>query len=267
MALFNNELSVIRQYLSTVVGDLILSTATTPLDTEYYTDSSLTKAEDYYNQHKYRGYCYYGTAIGQEREVYDWVFANHMILFAPIFSPTIADGDKFELHYIFTEGDYRQAINLAIEASAGKYVIDKIDETITLVADTYEYTLPASMSFVHKVTTEHTADTGKFYDSDEIDIRDWDIISPRTLKLRHGYYSITAGKDLRIEGQGRQDALTSDIDVCYLPLDWVVQKAITFLPQNKIQSNQLDNTYRQALVISAREPRNYPTPEARRVVD
>lgn len=164
MALFSNALSVIRQYLSSQVGDLILSTAVAPLGDYHYTDSSLRKADNYYQDHGYSGYCYEGTAIGQEREVYDWVYANRTILFAPPFSPSLVASDKFELHYIFTEAEYRRAINLSIEAMAGKYLIDIKDETtirLTSTKDnlgnivyTWEYALPLSMLYLYRVITE-----------------------------------------------------------------------------------------------------------------
>lgn len=174
------------------------------------------------------------------------------------------------MHRIFTEDDYRKAINLAIEALAGKYLVDIIDDTtITLSADTYEYALPTSMLYLTKVTTEDEVDGDIFYDTGEVDPRDWSIMKayPPYLKLRKGYYSITADKDLRLEGQGTQPLVDDDTDVIYFPPAWVVQKAITFLPQNKIQANELDATYRQALVLSVREPRNWPNPIAKSVVE
>ncbi len=108
-----------------------------------------------------------------------------------------------------------------------------------------------------------------FYDTGVIDSRNWSIIKayPPYLKLRKSYYSITADKDLRLEGQGTQPIVDDDTDVIYLPPAWVVQKAITFLPQSKIQSNVLDATYRQALILSADEPRVYPNPRAQRIVE
>lgn len=264
---FSNTLAVVRQYLSSVVGDLILSTAGgTPTSTTYV-DTKLLRNDDYYNEHHYRGYCYYGTAIGQEREVSDWTLTTpaNTITFAPAFSPAPAAGDEFELHHIFSEDEYRKAINLGIGSC--KYLIGKIDVTIVLVADTYEYTLPADMDYIHKITTEKTAGGGIFDESDAIDPRDWRLISPRKLKLHEDYYSVTAGKDLRIEGQGRQALVTADTDIIYLPLDWLVQKAIASLPSSKIQSNQLTETYRRALTLSVNEPRNSPRPDARRVVE
>ena len=175
-----------------------------------------------------------------------------------------------ELHRIFTTDEYNKAINLAIEALAGKYLVDIIDDTtITLAADTYEYALPTSMLYLYKVTTEDEVDNNTFYESAEIDPRDWSIIKsyPPKLKLHESYYSITAGKDLRLEGQGSQATVNTDASLIYLPPDWLVQKAITFLPKNKIGSNKLDETYRQALIISGREPVVRPYPIARAVVE
>ena len=175
-----------------------------------------------------------------------------------------------ELHRIFTTDEYNKAINLAIEALAGKYLVDIIDDTtITLATDTYEYALPTSMLYLYKVTTEDKVAGDIFYEKDEIDPRDWSIMKsyPPQLKLRYGYYSITAGKDLRLEGQGTQPTVSANTDVIYLPPDWVVQKAITFLPVAKIQSGGLDQIYAQAMVASAREPRNWANPRAQAIVE
>lgn len=268
MSLFSNAFSVVRQHVSAQVGDLILSTPSTATSTTAV-DTLMRKGDDYYNEHHYRGYCYEGTAIGQEREVSDWVNSSNTITFDPAFSPALTTGDKLEYHYIFTEDEYRKAINLAIDRLAdGKYLIDKTDETtITLVADTYEYSLPTDMYYVHRIITETEAGGGEFEEENVIDPRDWRLISSRKLKLDEDRYSITAGKDLRLEGQGKQDTVSADTDTIVLPLDWLVQKAITFLPKNKIQSNKLDDVYRQALALSANEPRRFPNIVGRRVLE
>ena len=135
------------------------------------------------------------------------------------------------------------------------------------MADVYEYTLPDGMDFVQRITTEDTADSGEFEHDDEIDPRDWELISPRKVKLHESRYSITAGKDLRVEGQGAQATVDDDADDIELPLDWLVQKAITFLPKGKILSNKLESTYNQALLMSSKEPRRWTDPHARRVVE
>jgi len=268
MGLFSNIQRAIRHYLATAVSDNIFGQAgTTGADTTHIYAPFLHQPDDYYNNQFYEVYVYEGTNKGVTKRVTDWVLSTYLLTVHSAYAAACDATSYIELHRIFTLDDYNKAINLAIESIADNYLIDKIDETTVLVADTYEYTLPTTMYFVHKVTTENKADSGIYYDGDEIDPRDWNLIAPRKLKLRYGYYSITAGKDLRLEGQGRQALVVSDEDVIELPPDWLVQKAITFLPQNKIQSNNLDATYRNALVLSAKEPRRWANPKAQRVVE
>ena len=270
MALFSNSLAVVRQYLSSAVGDLIMGTFASGTSTTGV-HTMLRKGDDYYNEHHYRGYIFGGTNIGEEREASDWTLTSpaNTLTFAPAFTAAIDVTSRYELHYIFTEDEYRRAINMAIQSlPSHKYVLDMIDtSTVTLVADIYEYTLPDGMDFIHRIITEDTADSGEFNNDDEIDPRDWELISPRKLKLHDTRYSITAGLDLRVEGQGSQATVDDDADDIEIPLDWLVQKAITFLPKGKIMSNKLDSTYNQALLLAAKEPRRWPNPRARRVVE
>lgn len=266
MPLFSNQLSVIRQYVSNAVGDLILVTAGTTVSNTSLVDTLLRQGADYYSDHKYKGYCYAGSAIGEERDVSAFATVGS-VTFAPAFG-TIVAADKFEFHYKFTEDDYRKAINQAIDFSVGgKYLIDVIDSTaIQLSANTYEYTLPTTMYFVHNIITEDAVSGGKYKDGAAIDPRDWRLISSRKLKL-HERYGITADKYLRLEGQGVQANATIDTATIHLPMDWLVQKAITFLPLEKIQSNKLDKTYDRAMVSSAITPVNYPNPRGQKVME
>ena len=252
-------------------GDLIFGQAgTAGATTTQIHAPFLHQPDDYYNNQFYEVYVYEGTNQGITKRVTDWVLSTYLLTVHSAYNVACDATSFLELHRIFTTDDYNKAINLAIDALAKKYLIDIKDETtITLAADTYEYDLPTSMLYLHKITTEDRADSGIFYERDEIDPRDWSIIkaeSPK-LKLRYGSYSISPGKDLRLEGQGAQPAVNGDTDIIYLPPDWLVQKSITFLPQNKIQSGGLDTTYRNALVLSAREPRTWPNPKAQSIVE
>ncbi len=114
-----------------------------------------------------------------------------------------------------------------------------------------------------------TAGGGRWLADDVIDPRNYSIIKsyPAKLKLHEDYYTIDEDLYLRLEGFGAQAIVDDDTDVINLPPDWLVQKAITFLPQNKIQSNKLDNVYRQAVVFSSIEPRACASPKARRIVE
>ena len=265
--MYENTLWEVRHYVASSVSDLLYGVCgTTGATTTKIHAPFLWQADDYYNNNHYEVYVYLGTNKGVTKRVTDWVNTGNLLTVHSAYTAACDATSYIELHKIFTADEYNKAINLAIESIADKYLINKIDETITLVADVTEYTVPDEFDYVHKITEEETADTGEFYDAYEVDSRQWGIISPRTLKLSEAF-SITAGKDLRIEGQGRQNTVSDDIDKIYIPPDWLVNKAITFLPQNKIQSGGLDATYRNALVLSAREPRNWANPRAKSVID
>ena len=270
MALFSNSLETIRKLVSSTVGDLIKGTFSSGTTTTG-ADNMLRQPDNYYSDHKYRCYIYDGTNIGSEREASGWTLSTHTLTFDPAFPVAIDNTSKYELRHIFTENELRRAINLAIESLAtGKYLIDKIDSSIVLVADTYEYTLPVGFSYIHRITTEKEAGSNEFPAWATIDPRNWALISPRKLKLHEDYYTITAGNDLRIEGQGRQASLATDTDVCYLPPDLVIAEAILRLPQSKIESNKLGGVYAQAHLNAdyyRRTERKYPDPRARRVVE
>uniref|UniRef100_A0A6M3K0J0 Putative structural protein n=1 Tax=viral metagenome TaxID=1070528 RepID=A0A6M3K0J0_9ZZZZ len=354
MSLFSNTLAVVRQYLSMEVGDLLYGQCgTTGATTTKIYAPFLWQANDYYNNHNYNVYVYAGTNIGVEKRVTDWVLADFLLTVHSVYAAACDATSYVELHHIFTQDEYRKAINLAIESIAGKYLIDIKDEATIRLTSTednlentvyaWEYALPTSMLYLHRVITEEpvsgikltgtisdtaftdgetitggtsgatgelsydaatyirvskvsgtfvtgetatggtssetcsaitaveseTAGGRRWLDKDIIDPRDYSIIKsyPAKLKLDKRYYSIDADLYLRLEGQGTQPIVDSDSDIIYLPPDWVVQKAITFLPQSKIQSNKLDNVFRQALIMSAREPRYAPNPSAKRIME
>jgi len=271
MSFFNNPLYTLRQYLATSVGDNITGQCgTTGATTQKIYAPFLYQANDYYNNHNYEVYVYAGTNIGVTKRATDWVLADLLLTVHSAYVAACDATSYIELHHIFTEDEYRKAINLAIESLARKYFIDLIDDTtITLVADTYEYALPTNFLYLHQIITEDEVDGDEFFESAIIDPRSWSIIKayPPTLKLDKRYYSVTADKDLRLEGQGAQATVSDDTDVIYLPPDWVVAKAITMLPGNKIESNALTETYRRAVNIAAKEPVALSYPHARKILE
>ncbi len=268
MSDYSNTLAVLRHYLSSSVGDLIHGQCgTTGATTAKIYAPFLWKADDYYNDNYYEVYVYAGTNIGVTKRAINWVLTDLLLTVHSVYDAACDATSYVELHRFFTEDEYRKAINLSIESLKENYLIDMADETITLVADDYGYTLPSGMTHVHRVITEDEADSGLFYQEDELDARSWELVSPRTLKLNQTYYTITAGRDLRVEGHGRQELLTTDTSICYLPPDWLIQKAITFLPQPKMQSHKLEDTFRMALATSFVEPRAYPKAASRKVIE
>ena len=125
---------------------------------EYY-----DKADDYFNQLKHEAYCYEGTNIGVVRNITDWVNSTHTATLSPAAGSDYAASSKLELHHIFTETEYRNAINQAISMVARTYFIRDDDETIHMTEDTdndgntsydREYDLDLSMLGVYRVMVE-----------------------------------------------------------------------------------------------------------------
>jgi len=266
--MYSNTLQEVRHYLSGAVGDLEYGQCgvTGATTTKIYI-TTLWQPDDYYNEHKHQVHIYSGTNIGVDRRVTDWVLADKLATVHTAYDAACDASSWAEFHYKFTADDYGKAINLAIISLGDKYYIPMTDETVTGVADQYEYDIPDNFTHISRLTKETSADSGEFTLPNAIEPRIWELISPRKLKFAKPHYSPDAGIDLRLEGSGTQELLVADTDICYLPVDWLIQKAITFLPQGKIQSNELDDTYKQALLFSSREPLAGPDPRAQRVVE
>uniref|UniRef100_A0A6M3J8Z6 Putative neck protein n=1 Tax=viral metagenome TaxID=1070528 RepID=A0A6M3J8Z6_9ZZZZ len=158
---------------------------------------------------------------------------------------------------------------LSYGVSGGTYIrVRKVDGTFVTGETATGGTSLKTCSAITAVAYE-PAGMGRFLNEDRIDSRNWSVIKsyPPKLKLDKRYYSVEEDLYLRLEGQGTQPIVDDDADIIYLPPAWIVQKAITFLPQNKLESNKLQETYRAALAISAVEPKASPHSFNRAIVE
>lgn len=360
MAVFSTTLAVLRQYVASAVGDLLYGVCgTTGATTTKIYAPFLWKPNDYYSDIFSEVYVYAGTNIGVTKRITDWDLTTYLLTVHSVYAAACDATSYIELHYIFTEDEYRKAINLAIESIANRYLVPLVDGTtikLTSTTDnlggtvyTYEYSMPTNISNLHYVIVEEavsgikltgtvsgaftagekvtggtsgatgelaygpagstyirlrkvsgtfvvgetatggtstktcsaitavasdTSGLGVWYNEDRLDPRNWNIVKAYpsdTPKLRINKSYISSFDEdlyLRLEGQRRQPILSADTEVCYLPPDWIVNKAITFLPENKIQSNQLAGTYARAYAWCERHPiSNPPHPEARQVME
>lgn len=170
MALYSNTERVVHQYLSQLVNDCILATAsagTSTTATIATTDPPqfYDKGDDYFNKGEYELYAYSGTNIGVSRLASDWVKSTHVLTVTPAAGSDYDTTSLLELHRIFTVAEMRYAINQAIDLFARKYFINIDDETTVVLEETtdntgeiilytYEYALPTSLLYIHRVTTE-----------------------------------------------------------------------------------------------------------------
>lgn len=171
MAIYSNSYAVIRQRLASMVGDGMFPPATADSgSTSTLVDTDLTEADDYFNNLRYYLYVYDGANEGSERKVSDWDNATNTLTLSPAFSSAIDNTSKYELHNIFREFEYRNAVNQAIEKIGTKYLIDLVDTTTIRLTSTtsndgdtvytWEYALPSDAFYIHRIITEDY-ETGK----------------------------------------------------------------------------------------------------------
>jgi hypothetical protein len=107
--------------------------------------------------------------------------------------------------------------------------------------------------------TEQAGD-GKFPPENVLDPRDWRILKPYApkIKLMEGYYTVVEDLRLRLEYQGIQDNVTADTDTIMLPTHEFLEVAATFLPFNKIESNNFTAKFNSCMrtrdKVEARPP-------------
>ena len=274
MALFSNTLPILRQALASAVGDLdygqcgVTGATTTKIYAPF-----LWKADDYYNDHNYEVYVYAGTNIGVTKRITDWVLSTFLATVHSAYDAACDATSYIELSRIFTEEDKRKALNRVVEFMADKYMLDVVNVATTLSTNTYEYAMPTSIPFeyVHRITRETTAAGGVFADVNIINPDWYKFIVVGTAsfvkfdEIKYKLPSAHNSKDLRLEGQKRQLTLSSDTVTCYLPFDWMIQKAITYLPLDKIESNKLDKTLAAALSFVENVPLRGVYPNSKKV--
>jgi len=115
-----------------------------------------------------------------------------------------------------------------------------------------------------------TAGDGRYLDQDVMNDEDWNIVKANPAKIQFRLAAVGSAqtdRHVRLDGQGTQPLLTADTSICYLPADWIVSKAITLLPYNKIESANLAETFRVAERQAALMPYKVSYPRAKSVVE
>jgi len=124
-----------------------------------------------------------------------------------------------------TNEELEQAINAAIDDARNEmpYHIDP-DETIELAEDTYEYDISAlGFSYIHRITMADTE--GDFPTTNIICPHMYRVNAGPTLVFDERTWTPIDGRDLRIEGQASQAALSSGTDVLYISDAYIVNTA------------------------------------------
>ena len=162
--------------------------------------------------------------------------------FAPV--ATLTANDSVEMHERFNVATYNDFINMAIEMVAKEALVYKVDTSIELDTDTYQYTLSTQFLYIHKIEMESS--TADVYNTQKsIDPRYWRVINSSTIKLEFikDVWSPTDGRNIRITGFASPSTLDTDTEECPINPTWVAYQAAALLHQSRIRGQDNDSEW------------------------
>ncbi|MBU2118758.1 MAG: hypothetical protein KJ954_14315 [Alphaproteobacteria bacterium] len=161
---------------------------------------------------------------------------------ATTFSPAVVAAvdatDLFELWRDFRIEDVDAAINYAILKVQDEALADKVDETLAVLASTYEYTVPTGFYTIETILQEQA--TANRYDpyTDRLDPeKGWRILRSSTKKIwfDSNLVSLVVGRNLRVIGQQLAPQLTTDASTTDVNPAYIVEQAAARLHQSLIR--------------------------------
>ncbi len=193
---------------------------------------------------------------GETRRISDFTLSTGTITISSdkAFSVAPAAGDTYAILSEYDWDEIAAAINMIIDSLTEKALIYKVDETVEMQDDTYEYAIPDGFVTIHRLS--QADDNGNFPN----------IISPDQYRIIHGAVPkicfnrtdasqipeghwigntwvedyLDDGKKLRIEGYGKQARLTTDDSICYLNPNYVIYKAAALALGARIRAQDAD---------------------------
>ncbi len=199
------------------------------------------KPDDFFNDWV-EVFCYQGTGVGTSGNPYNWDNTTHTLTFRP--AATLTSGDLVEMHERFNVDTYNDFINLAIEMVAKEALLNKVDTSIELDTNVYQYTLPTQFLHIHRVEMEDS--TADVYNTQKpIDPRYWRVVKSATTKIEFvkDNWTPTDGRNLRITGLASPSILDTDTEECPLNPAFVTYQAAALLHQSRIRGSGVDSEY------------------------
>ncbi len=242
MAIYSSARYTLRHKVSRMANDLILGTVSSPASGTFVCATrDWEKPDDYFNDW-IQMFCYSGTGVGTDGNPTEWVNSTHTLTFLP--AATLTSGDLVEMHQRFTTDEYNQYINLAIDMVATKALLNKVDESITLVTDTYQYTISTQFLYIDKIELE--SDTSGVYNTQKpINQMYYRVLKASTLELEFvkDLYEITNGRKLRITGYASPSSLDTDTEACPVNPAYITYQAAALLHQAHIRGSGADSEW------------------------
>ena len=254
-------------------GDTIRSSAMTGSDSTKIVDTKLVAANSAYIYGQLLVTS--GSASTNMRWVSDWTQSTGTFKITSNFDFAVSSADTYELHRQFSAEDKNDAINEAIRF-AGRYWWKIVEnESLTLVADTYDY---SCASFT--IPIDVSLGIVDVYWQDDITQDTWTRVSPMTWDLRNingvlklHLTELPSDTDkLRVIYKTRPLVLATDAATLapdYEPFaNYVCSKATAFLFQKRANLGEQGNTqhwqamanqyHQQAEILLTQERCGYP---------
>ena len=239
MAIYSNTRLQLRHLVSYAMRDLVLGVVASPSSGSFVCATRDWEVPDDHFNDYVDLFCYSGTGIGTSAKPTNWVNSTHTLTFLP--AATLTAADLVELHQRFTVEEYNNAINHAIDLAANEALMDRVDESVSLVTATYQYNIPTQFLYID---TLHVSDQdGNFGSRDPLDnLSEWRPVKKATavIEFIKKNFSPVTGTTLRITGSASPGRLETDAEVCPIDPEYVLQAAKAYLHQSRIRGNAKD---------------------------
>ncbi len=197
-------------------GDVILATATADGAANAMTliCTNLADTDDAYNYGSV--FVTSGNAATNERIVTDWVQSTSTITVDRACSVQITTNTTFEVHRLFSPTQKHEAIKAAIRQSKTRWARPVEDETITMLDNTYIYSLANTTVAVDPVwlidrVLYDTGDTTTGYPFEELPASQWEVRDVNGVLTLQLYGEVpNSGYKFRLVYRARPVALTDD---------------------------------------------------------
>lgn len=244
MALFSNTRIALRLLTARLCNDLIKGTVTSPGAGEFVcAETDWEKEDDYFNDW-IEVFCYQSTGVtaGTSGNPTDWDNGTHKLTFLP--AATLTAADLVEMHREFSVETYNDYINLAIDMIAEQALLNKVDESVPLATDTYQYNLSTHFLYVSNIFTE-SATAGVWDMEKPIDPRYWRVVKKATIVVEFvkELWTPTDGRKLRIIGLASPSKLDIDTELCPVNPAFIVNQAAALLHQSRIRGSGVDTEW------------------------
>jgi len=262
MALFNNDLSELTKRLLKVgLKSYIGGTLTGSTSTTVFADSARGEEDDYFQNMSPPAYLVFLSTptnvapVGESRKITDWANTGGAFT-TTAFTAQPAIGSTYVILSEYTWDEIKEALNMAMDIAVGHGArTERIDETLSIQEDTYEYPVPVGFTEIFRISQAN--DDGEFGDPIPPDqyriVRDGDqskikFLTYPMIDAPADHYvgslwaesDLSDGKTLRIEGLSVQPALSHPSDMCYLNPNFVVFEAASLLHGSRIVANEKD---------------------------